>query len=84
MYFKTIHKKIRNEYILITHNSDFDISDKEIANKDKKIVHWFAQNLVVKASSDISPIPIGLENLRRLKYGRRKWYKIKKLRRINL
>ena len=80
VYFKTIHKKIRNEYILITHNSDFDISDKELANKDKKIVHWFAQNLVVKTSSDISPIPIGLENLRRLKYGRRKWYKNQKIK----
>ena len=45
---KLFIKKLEMNYILITHNSDIDISDKEIANKDKKIIHWFAQNLVVK------------------------------------
>ena len=62
-FFKEIHPLIDNEYILISHNSDRNITQEEIKYLDNKILHWFAQNLEGK-NSKISVIPIGLENLR--------------------
>tara|TARA_A100001015_G_C15025536_1_gene730292 strand:+ start:628 stop:1497 length:870 start_codon:yes stop_codon:yes gene_type:complete len=75
IYFKIIHPKIKNRYILITHNSDREISNKEINLADEKIIKWFAQNLTVSSNENIFFLPIGLENLRRLKHGRKKWFK---------
>ena len=62
-FFKEIHPLIDNEYILISHNSDRNITQEEIKYLDNKILHWFAQNLEGK-NNKISVIPIGLENLR--------------------
>lgn len=60
-YFKNFHPYIRSSYVLITHNGDIGI-DKQIAsNHDKKITHWFSQNVLIK-HPNIVPIPIGLEN----------------------
>jgi len=74
VYFQTIHKKINTKYILITHNSDRSISLNELHHADEKIIHWFAQNLCIPENEKISAIPIGIENLRRLKNGRKKWF----------
>tara|TARA_X000000368_G_scaffold406881_1_gene385680 strand:+ start:598 stop:1467 length:870 start_codon:yes stop_codon:yes gene_type:complete len=74
-YFLYFHPKINVEYILITHNSDKNITDHEYSYVDKNIIHWFAQNLEVNNREKISIIPIGVENLRRLKFGRKKWFK---------
>ena len=72
IYFKTIHPKINNEYVLITHNSDekIDIIDKDYA--DEKIINWYAQNLTIPADKQFLPLPIGFENRRYLNNGRLK------------
>ena len=75
IYFEIVHPKISNRYILITHNSDREISSKEIKFADDKIINWFAQNLTDSSNESLNFLPIGLENLRRLKYGRKKWFK---------
>ena len=63
-YFYDIHKKIKNKYILISHNSDRNITEKDRAYIDDKIIFWYAQNLSIKQNKFIGSIPIGLENLR--------------------
>lgn len=63
-YFSKIHTGIKNRYILISHNSDRNINEKEKAYSDDRIIYWFAQNLNAKQDKTIGPIPIGLENLR--------------------
>ena len=63
-FFKNVNPYIESRYILISHNSDNEISSLEIKHMDKKIIHWFAQNLNVKKGKDFSPLPIGIENLR--------------------
>lgn len=75
IYFKYYHPKISSKYILITHNSDKNISEAETSYCDEKIIHWFAQNLECNNKENISIIPIGLENLRRLKFGRKTNFK---------
>ena len=75
IYFEIIHPKISNRYILITHNSDREISINEIKLADNKIIKWFAQNLTDSSNESLNFLPIGLENLRRLKYGRKKWFR---------
>lgn len=75
IYFRHYHTKINFEYILITHNSDKNITEQEYLYVDKNIIHWFAQNLEINHKENISLIPIGLENMRRLKFGRKKWFK---------
>lgn len=72
-FFKYFHPKINEKYILLTHNSDRNINEMEASYLDEKVLHWFAQNLGV-VNNKISLLPIGLENLRRLKYGRKKWF----------
>jgi len=76
VFFKIMHEKINSKYILITHNSDENLN-LEIFDKfyDKKIIHWFSQNLCFKENENISLVPIGLENRRRLKNGQKKWFK---------
>ena len=63
-YFYDIHKKIKNKYILISHNSDRNITEKDRTYIDDKIIFWYAQNLSIKQDKLIGSIPIGLENLR--------------------
>lgn len=79
VYFKVQHKFIKNQYILITHNSDRNVDEKVLNFLDEKIIHWFSQNLIAKSNNSVSIIPIGLENRRWLKFGKKKWFrKIKK------
>jgi hypothetical protein len=66
VYFEKIHPFIKYKYVILTHNSDAEISDRYI---DSKIIRWYAQNVNVKHDI-VTPIPIGLENLHHNKNGR--------------
>jgi hypothetical protein len=61
-FFKNYHPLIKNKYILITHNSDLNITDEffEYLESEKLFV-WFAQN-VKFVHPKLKPLPIGLEN----------------------
>ena len=83
MYFNYYHPKILNEYILITHNSDIEIGEKERGYFDDKLIHWFASNLVINKDECFSPIPLGLENRRFLSNGRLKNFKKVSKNKIN-
>lgn len=78
IFFKYFDPKIKAKYILISHNSDKNINQLEADFISDNVIHWFCQNLNIEESNKISFIPIGLENLRRLKHGRKKWFKNKK------
>lgn len=67
-FFEIFHPKIKNKYILITHNSDCEVNKKVASLMDEKIIHWFAQNLSF-THPKLTPIPIGLENLHHNKNG---------------
>ena len=68
-FFNTCHTKINSQYILITHNSDIPIEERDSIYSDEKIIHWFAMKLNVKMNQFISPLPSGLENKRYLQNG---------------
>lgn len=72
-FFNTIHPQIKNPYILISHNSDENITEKYVEYIDEKIIHWFAQNLMI-THPKITPIPIGLENLHHANAGVTRFY----------
>lgn len=60
-FFIKKHPLIKNEYILISHNMDTNITEKYSKYVDDKIIHWFAQNLLFEHKK-ITPVPIGLTN----------------------
>jgi hypothetical protein len=62
-YFITVHSKITNKYILICHNGDVTIDQEIVDFVDDTIAHFFAQDLIIDHPR-ITPIPIGLENLK--------------------
>jgi len=52
----------KNEFILITHNSDENITEKYLKIAEhEKIIHWFSQNVMIDHSK-LSIIPIGIAN----------------------
>lgn len=63
-FFTKIHPQISASYILISHNSDENITEKYLDFIDDKIIHWFAQNCLI-SHPKVTPLPIGIEN---------KWY----------
>lgn len=63
-YFKYIHPKIENPYILITHWGIVPVDEKLTGYIDDKIIHWFGKNVLIEHPK-ITPIPIGLEDLHR-------------------
>jgi len=63
VFFSRHHPYIEQKYILVSHNGDTNIDDDFIPYIDKKIIHWFAQNCLVK-NEKLTPIPIGIENKR--------------------
>jgi len=67
-FYLKILSKINVNIILVTHNSDINITDKfkEIVNSPK-IIKWYGQNVNFKHNKLI-PIPIGIAN-RRWKHG---------------
>lgn len=60
-FFRCIHPQISVPYVLLTHNGDRHIDVPFLEYLDDKIIHWYAQNVVIKHPK-ISAIPIGLEN----------------------
>ncbi|MEX0849086.1 MAG: hypothetical protein WD055_02560 [Candidatus Dependentiae bacterium] len=63
VFFSTIHVKINNPYILISHNSDAAVPAGFIDFLgDEKVLHWFGQNPTIQDHSKFSAIPIGLAN----------------------
>lgn len=54
-------KKINNDVILISGNSDYPITENYLNSLPKNVKKWYAQNAL--ANSDVlEPIPLGLEN----------------------
>ena len=72
IYFRTIHSKIKEPYILISHNSDMSVEDEDLEYVDEKIIHWFTTCLNTNMYDNVSPIPIGFENRRFMNNGRLK------------
>ena len=61
-YFTHYHPFIKNKYILVTHNSDHNITEEfRHYLESETLFAWFAQNVGFKHPKLI-PIPIGLEN----------------------
>jgi hypothetical protein len=64
-------KYFKNRFVLITHNSDYDIKSNshvdEILNSDK-LIKWYAQNLCIEHEK-IHFLPIGIANMQ-WKHGR--------------
>ena len=54
---------INREFVMITHQGDVNIMTDEHKDilKNKNLVHWFAQNNIIK-NKKITSIPIGLED----------------------
>lgn len=54
---------VRNKpfrYVIISHNSDHNITEELYATKPDNIVHWFGQNCLTR-KPDLTAIPIGIE-----------------------
>lgn len=63
-FFLNYHPKIKNPYILITHNGDGSVpGDFMNYLDDPKLFAWFGQNSDITGHSKFIPIPIGLENI---------------------
>jgi len=62
MFFDKIYPMLSNSFVLITHNSDYEINEKyEKYLNDGKIKRWYSQNVNLEHSKLIS-IPIGIAN----------------------
>jgi len=62
MFFDKIYPLLKKPYIIVTHNSDNEISDKYIDYlNSEKIKRWYSQNINFKHPKLIS-IPIGIAN----------------------
>ncbi|HBR70713.1 TPA: hypothetical protein DIC20_01360 [Candidatus Dependentiae bacterium] len=62
-FFEKMFPKIKNNFILITHNSDYSAPQNYSAYlDDSRIIKWFAQNVEIYSHPKLIPIPIGLEN----------------------
>lgn len=61
-FVRDILPSIREPYVLITHNSDAQITEDSFGLLASNLLtHWFAQNAVIR-SPKLTVIPIGLEN----------------------
>lgn len=67
-YQAQVHRAVTKPYVLLSGNSDRNITQTEIEWLDQKIKHWFAQNANV-THPKITPLPIGLENKYLYHYG---------------
>lgn len=62
-FFRDKHPKIRNKYILITHNSVFSVPGRYSKYlNDSKIIMWFGKNADGRRHKKLCPIPLGLAN----------------------
>jgi hypothetical protein len=77
-FFEEKHAYIKNPYILVSHNADTEITKEYKKYIDDKIIHWFAQNVLLKHEK-LTPIPIGVTNYHYVKtIGRGKIYDLQK------
>lgn len=61
-FFNEIHPRIKESYILLTHNSDYAVPGRFSSYlDDPKLYAWYGQNIDRKHSK-LFPIPIGLAN----------------------
>lgn len=60
-FFKEIHPKIKNKYILISHNGDENIDEELVRFIDDKILKCYGINVFVRHQK-IIPLPLGIEN----------------------
>jgi hypothetical protein len=58
-FFEAIREKPFN-YVIVSHNSDHNITEEIYRQKPPNVLHWFAQNCRVNYE-DVTPIPIGIE-----------------------
>jgi hypothetical protein len=59
--FDKIHL-FKNKFVLVSHNSDYIITEKDIQKlDDSKIIHWFSQNVNV-LHNKLTCLPIGIAN----------------------
>ncbi len=62
LFFSSYHPRIKNPYILITHNNIFNVPGKFIDYlEDEKIIAWFGHN-VDRNHQKLHAIPLGLAN----------------------
>lgn len=54
-------KDDKNKYILISHQSDYEINERVFSYKPQNVKKWFAQNVNYQ-HPDLIPVPIGIEN----------------------
>lgn len=60
--FKPLISNSTQPFILITHQSDMLIDDRQLSvAEEANIIHWFAQNCFLNHEK-VSPLPIGLED----------------------
>lgn len=60
-FFNHVHK-LKNPFILLTHNSDTNVTEKYLKLcENPKLIHWFTQNLCIQHPL-VSPLPIGFAN----------------------
>jgi hypothetical protein len=81
-FLKLYLSELPDEIVLVTHNSDINITNNPFGNKlSEKSIHWFAQNLEIDITLEpfIHPLPIGFENRNWLKNG-----KLSVLRNVNI
>lgn len=62
-FFSKYHPKIKNHYILVTHNGDLPVP-REYGKflDDPKIIAWFGQNVENYQHKKLHPLPIGVAN----------------------
>jgi hypothetical protein len=60
-FFSDAAESIDGHYVLVTNNGDENISRAHLDLLDDRVIHWFAQNALVR-DERITGIPIGLEN----------------------
>jgi hypothetical protein len=60
-YFRNIHPKIKNNYILVTGRCDRGVDKNSIKYLDDKIIHWYSSNVQVEHTR-LTQIPLGLQN----------------------
>ena len=58
--FFQIVKDLPYRYVIISHNSDHNITTELYDKKPANVLHWFAQNVLIRRH-DLTCIPIGIE-----------------------
>lgn len=60
-FLKKVHPKIKNKYVIISHNGDAPVDDRTISKAEDKVIKWYGINVTTN-NSRVIPIPLGIEN----------------------